>query len=371
VLAVPGMHTIRLLSATLAAVLLLGPTPSAAAATLKADYQFQGTLASSVGTPPDLATLGSVANTYATETVDGQVRTVLSFPADNGVVLVPTTGVVPNDRYSIVILLLLHHVDSYRRLNAFNNGQADVGFYLYNGHLLFYPNDVEGSSVINADTWAQVVLTRDGTGLVSGYLQGLRELVFIDGSDAIIDSNNMLRFFRDDECGATSCGEDSDGEVARIRLFDDALTPDEVAALDRLPTTTTTTTTLPPSGCNDFATRTQIDAECDCAAATKHGAYVHCASQVISRAVKAGTLGKTRKGAVKACAARSTCGKPGFVTCCRTTAKSVTRCSIKSDPAKCKATKGGTARVGTHASCCDACTENGCLFPSPAFFDAP
>jgi hypothetical protein len=144
---------------------------------------------------------------------------------------------------------------------------------------------------------------------------------------------------------------------------------DEVAALDRLPSPSTTTT-LPPAGCSDFATREQIDAACGCAAATKHGAYVHCASQVINRAVEAGTLEKARKGAVKVCAARSTCGRPGFVTCCRTTKRGTTKCSIKPDPAKCKAPKGGTARVGAHASCCDACTADGCLFPSPAFVGA-
>jgi hypothetical protein len=112
----------------------------------------------------------------------------------------------------------------------------------------------------------------------------------------------------------------------------------------------------------DFATRAEIDAVCDCASATSHGAYVHCAVHVINDAVKAHTLPKKRRGAVKMCAARSTCGKPGFVTCCRTTAKGVTHCSIKSDPGKCKAPKGQTAHVGDHASCCDACTATGCPF---------
>jgi hypothetical protein len=66
------------------------------------------------------------------------------------------------------------------------------------------------------------------------------------------------------------------------------------------------------------------------------------------------------------CAARSTCGKPGFVTCCRTTAKGVTKCSIKHGAAKCTAPKHGGATVGTHASCCDACSGSTCLLAAPA-----
>src|SRR5262249_31646793 len=59
------------------------------------------------------------------------------------------------------------------------------------------------------------------------------------------------------------------------------------------------------------------------------------------------------RGAVERCAAKSTCGKPGFVTCCRTSALGKTRCSVKKDAAHCTASHG---TVGTCTSCCDACS---------------
>ncbi len=116
------------------------------------------------------------------------------------------------------------------------------------------------------------------------------------------------------------------------------------------------------------ATRAAAETACPCATATNHGQYVKCVAGVAKAAVAAGTLPKTCKGAVVKCAARSTCGKAGFVTCCRTKG-TVTKCSTKSSAAACKAPKGGTACVGVHPSCCDACTATGCASPSAAFLD--
>jgi hypothetical protein len=52
---------------------------------------------------------------------------------------------------------------------------------------------------------------------------------------------------------------------------------------------------------------------------------------------------------------RSTCGKPGAVTCCKATAKGKQSCSIKAAADKCTPPKGGSASVGASATCHDAC----------------
>ena len=128
----------------------------------------------------------------------------------------------------------------------------------------------------------------------------------------------------------------------------------------------TTTTTLPRggSGCSDAsaaaAVRQMITAQCPCAAATSHREYVKCAAGVVKRAVGTGTLPKSCKGTVKTCAAHSTCGRSGAVTCCRTTARGAQQCSVKKSAAACKAPKGGTACVGSQSSCCDACAGTSC-----------
>ena len=111
--------------------------------------------------------------------------------------------------------------------------------------------------------------------------------------------------------------------------------------------------------------RTAVEATCTCATATSHGAYVRCAAEVANARAKAlpQLLPTYCKGAVKRCAARSTCGKPGFVTCCRTSAAGTTKCSTKRDGDHCIAPAGGSACTGSFSSCCDACTDGGCASP--------
>src|SRR5262249_45181626 len=116
------------------------------------------------------------------------------------------------------------------------------------------------------------------------------------------------------------------------------------------------------------AVRAQAAATCDCATASSHGAYVSCVAQVVNDAVDSGALRSQCRGDITHCAARSTCGKPGFVTCCRTSAKGKKKCSIKRNADACRAPAGGSASVGTSASCCDACaggTTTTTIVPPP------
>lgn len=104
--------------------------------------------------------------------------------------------------------------------------------------------------------------------------------------------------------------------------------------------------------------RAAADAACPCATALTHGDYVSCAVQAINSALDGSDAQHNRscRGKAKKCYARSTCGKPGFVTCYKTTATGKTKCSVKSDCTHCVAPVGGTACCGTNSSCCDACT---------------
>ena len=88
-----------------------------------------------------------------------------------------------------------------------------------------------------------------------------------------------------------------------------------------------------------------------------HGTYVSCIADQANQ-LSSGTnppLPKSCKGKVKRCAAKSRCGKPGFVTCCIPTS-TTPKCKIKNestDQQKCE-NAGGTD--GTATSCCDACS---------------
>jgi len=131
---------------------------------------------------------------------------------------------------------------------------------------------------------------------------------------------------------------------------------------------TTTSTTLPPISCNDpqavAALRAQIDDACDCAGAPSHRAYVRCARGVIRGAARAGALPAACRSTLRRCAGSSTCGRSGFVACCRTSARGVQRCSIKPSALGCKRPRGGSVCVSDQPSCCDACGGPTC--PPPA-----
>ena len=93
--------------------------------------------------------------------------------------------------------------------------------------------------------------------------------------------------------------------------------------------------------------RAAVAANCDCAGASTHDAYVSCAAQQANAVL----VNKSCARSVKKCASCSTCGRPDAVTCCLTTTAR-TKCRIKRDAAHCTATQGS---VGTCTSCCDAC----------------
>src|SRR5918998_2018072 len=83
-----------LLLMALTSVFLAFPARDASAQTSpNADYRFQGTRTSSVGTAPALTDIGPGTNVFATAAVDGTSRRVLRFPRANGVALSPTMGV--------------------------------------------------------------------------------------------------------------------------------------------------------------------------------------------------------------------------------------------------------------------------------------
>ena len=192
-----------------------------------ADYQFQLNLNSSVGSPPALQNIGA-GNIYASEAVDACSQLVLQFPLHNGVRLLPTTGVIPTNIYTIVMLFRLDQTNGWRRLLDFKAASIDTGLYVRDGRLNFYPVIEATSPNIPSGTYAQVVLTRDSASNVVAYVNGVQQFTFVDsGFSAVLTGANDLRFFKDDTT------EESGGAVARIRLYAAAMTPGQVALLDR------------------------------------------------------------------------------------------------------------------------------------------
>ena len=206
-----------------------GPAPTA-------DYRFLNSLQSSVEGAPALTDLGAGGlNKFKKETVTKGKQWVYTFPKDNGVQLAPTTGLVANDVYTIVVQFRFERLDGFRRIADFKNGTQDTGLYDNYGNLQLYPYPLGGGG-LQPNVYAQVVLTRDANGLFTGYVNGVQQLQVDDSTYqyGVIDTNNVLRFFRDNDSGGVT-GEDSAGAVARIELFNSALSAAEVAALPTAP----------------------------------------------------------------------------------------------------------------------------------------
>lgn len=195
-----------------------------------ADYRFQNTLASSIGTPPDLQNIGA-GNSFVTNTVDGVPRVVYQWPLNNGLLLSPATGVVPSNAWTMVLLFRFDTVSGYRRILDTKNPAAENGLYEINGLMNFYPTAYGPGAVMAASNYVQVVLTRNDTNLVRCFVDGVSQFSFVDSSlySTIAGPVPWIRFFIDNG------SESSAGAVARIRLFSSELPPEQIPLLDRLP----------------------------------------------------------------------------------------------------------------------------------------
>src|SRR6188472_167197 len=185
--------------------------------TLKADYQFQGNLNSSVVGAPAMTNLtgNGGANSFLTDTVDGYSRQTLRFTSDSGLAVSTSGTLIPNGSYTIVVLFRFDQISGYRRVASFDNRTTDNGAYVQDGRLEF---ESTANAPFAPDNYIQVVIVRDSTGNIRAYRDGtLRVPSMPDGGTFQISGANILSFFQDDiEFG----GEASPGNVARIRLYD-------------------------------------------------------------------------------------------------------------------------------------------------------
>jgi hypothetical protein len=116
------------------------------------------------------------------------------------------------------------------------------------------------------------------------------------------------------------------------------------------------------------------DCPCDLSGQSNHGQHVSCVAHAVRDLARADVIPINCKGKIKRCAAKSTCGKPGFVVCniptdtcdlttgtcvanptlaCTTDLDCGSKCKIKSSTERCTE-RGGTVAIGS-TTCCAAC----------------
>ena len=152
---------------------------------------------------------------------------MLAFPLSSGVEL--QAGVIPEDSYSIAALVRFDEITGYRRIVDISSASADRALRAQRTALLLADHwRLVTPPPFEINKYVHVVLTRDAaTKRMVAYADGVEQLAFDDTTDAgVFAPGSPVRFFKDDQI---ITGEESAGAVARIRVYEGALTAAEVA----------------------------------------------------------------------------------------------------------------------------------------------
>jgi Concanavalin A-like lectin/glucanases superfamily len=209
------------------------PAMAGASAKLTADYRFEGNLRSSAGNAPKLHEFNTGDGSFHNQLVKGSRQGVWSFPEGDGLRMGNADKVLGHHgrTYTFALLVNLDAVDGYRKLIDFDNLQQDAGWYVYEQSL--YPYDLSDFDYsrqrVQAGAWRQIVLTRGANGVVRGYVGGKKIGRAGDpGKDEALGPDKVLYFLMDD--GSTT-SEESGGRVARLRIYDNALSREKIKHL--------------------------------------------------------------------------------------------------------------------------------------------
>jgi hypothetical protein len=198
--------------------------PAAAGASLQADYRFDGAYGSSVNGAPHLKRQGPAD--FKKAEIGGQKQNVLDWEKGTCLRLADATKVLKSrTSYTIVMLVRLNDIDGYNKLIDFDNQLTEYGLYVDDKAL--YPYDLDYSAeIIRARRWYQLSLVRFGGGQIRGYIDGNRRVHTQDPDDRqVLGADGFLHFVCDDEVTGS---EESGGQIARLRIWDNALESSEV-----------------------------------------------------------------------------------------------------------------------------------------------
>ncbi|HEV2569139.1 PEPxxWA-CTERM sorting domain-containing protein [Sphingomonas sp.] len=175
------------------------------------DFRLDGSAANQAGGPLTLTTDGSLG------------ATGITFDANEGTLI---SGFSGQSDYSLELRFSLDSLSGYRKIANIPGVGSDTGLYNLNSALNFYPIGSSGP-VFTAGQLATVVVTRNAAGDFTGYVNGTAVLSFNNAGATTLP--NALWLLRDDT--ATGGGESSSGFVDYIRVYDTALTAQQVAGL--------------------------------------------------------------------------------------------------------------------------------------------
>lgn len=252
---------LRKTSMLLGAVGFLALTFAGQAATLKATYTFNNTLASQEAGPAALTATDPLGTSgFISDSVYGNTRTVYGFNGNTlgtqqaGLSFQDGSNPISPTSYSLALVFELNAVNGYRRVLDVQNRQDDRGLYVDAGRLdLAF--DATGSGNIAANQYQYVVITNDGNKIVA-YLNGVQQFSVTDSQLNINNANNpsqVVNLFLDNTVG-TGQSEYSSGRIALFEAFDGALSASDVSGLAANPFSNTVSNNGPTSATPEPAT---------------------------------------------------------------------------------------------------------------------
>ena len=211
------------------------PVSAAYADSLVAAYTFNNTLAAvEAGVAPLTPVDPLGLSGYQTKDVFGNNQTTYHFDGAASPVMdqagldFNTTGLLASSNdYSVEMVVELTGATGWRRLLDSLNRQSDSGLYIDpENNLDSFPSG-GASSPFTPNTFFDIFVTIDSSNVVTGYFSGIQQ--FSETSPSLDIATDTLGFFLDNVV-AGGQGEWSSGNVALIKVFDTALTADQVAA---------------------------------------------------------------------------------------------------------------------------------------------
>lgn len=210
-------------------------------ALLHATYRFEDTLAACQDGAPPLATIDPAnADTFVTTTVQGTSRRVYRWDGSPsagqtaGLSLI-TAGLVPDDHYSVELLFrFLGGAGTTRRVLDASDRESASGLSLDATGKLRVGSLDPGAAVVAEGKFHHVVLTHAPGGVVTTWLDGVRQKEHLDAPGLSLNPSGRLTFFAPNVSGAGS-GEYADGEIALLRVYEGALPDSQIAAQAAFP----------------------------------------------------------------------------------------------------------------------------------------
>src|SRR2546428_6623711 len=206
-----------LVASALVSIFGLASSVSAGAATLVADYEFNGNFSSSVAGAPDLVALNPAPGAGFSGGVYSWTGTTSPLN-QGGLTFDNSGGLLPSTSYSIYLDFKFNEgVGAWRRIVDVQNRTSDNGFYVDpTNNLAVYP--VAGSSQnFSTGAFHQVLLTVDGT-TVKAYLDNDPAINITTSVMAINNPANVINLFLDNVAGPAQT-EWSSGSIDRALFY--------------------------------------------------------------------------------------------------------------------------------------------------------